>query len=162
MSNSNSQIIVQPGLQFPFVAPCLPTLIFNLALSLESFRKSSFLCCVFAHLTQTGKTRIMTDAMILLNNNSLCTHTNPHQQKNEDLLVFELHLASPASPCSHQLCADGVWPYRPGKRLSSLGKSVKSQYVSAPQRCFNSALCTVFLFVAVEAPCTSCLRDKAR
>lgn len=51
------------------------TLVFHLALSLESFRQSFFLCCVFAHLTQTGKTRIMTDTLILLNNNSLHTHT---------------------------------------------------------------------------------------
>lgn len=51
------------------------TLVFHLALSLESFRQSSFLCCVFAHLAQTGKTWIVIDALIVLNNNALCTHT---------------------------------------------------------------------------------------
>lgn len=136
-----------------------PILVFHLALSLESFRQSSFLCFVLAHLTQTGKTRITTDTLILLNNNSLHTH-KPSSTEKWGFVGIWAALASPTSPCSHQLM--GFGPIGLGRGYLALGKSIKSQHVSAPQRSFNCALWTVLLFVAVEAPCASCLRVKAQ
>lgn len=141
-----------------------PTLVFHLELSLERFRQGSFLCCVFAHLTQTGKTRIMIDALILLNNNSLCTHTRTNPTNRKMRICWYLSCPwHPQPPHAVASCVVmGFSPVGLGRGCLALGKSVKSQNVSAPQRSFSCALWTVFLFVAVEALCASCLRDKAQ
>lgn len=125
VSSSKSQILVQPGLQFPFVPPCLPFIwlwYFILHSAWKALgRAPSFVVCLHtSHRLRRPESWLM---LWFSWTTMHYAHTqNTQQEKNEDLLVFELHFVSPTSLCSHQQCADGVRPCVPRKRLSSFGK----------------------------------------
>lgn len=71
------------------------------------------------------------------------SHKTPNHPSNRTRVCWYLsclYSPSPICPCSHWPCAGGVWSHMLGGVSRALGKPDKSQYVSAPQRCFGPPL----------------------